>query len=986
MWTQQLALVFGSSATANAAVLAAYMFGLGVGAWIASRFVRRVGRPLLAYAALELGIALAALLVGPLLEGVRWVQRGLFEAAALDGVTNAAFYVVASFVVLGLPTALMGATLPLLVRFWVRRPEEIGRGVAGLYMANTLGAACGVAAAGFVLLPTLGLWSTLRVAMALNVLVAVGVFFWSAAHRDQRDQASDGPLADATPNGNREARWPLLVALSGLVGMAYEVYWSRALTHVLGGSLYAFSAMLATFLLGIAIGSTAAALGRPTRRRAQWAYGATQAGIGLAFWVALTALDASWISKLLQADPLSPRSLALVVLALGPGAVLLGVAFPLAVLAASSTAEEGAVQSGRLYAFNTAGTIVGAIGCGFWALPRFGFDGTAALLVSLSFVGAGVAWSADGARGRWVAVVAVLGVVAVTLRGPDTPWRLLTRTVLGKSIGIEEVAYLGVGRSATVMLREENGDLRLTSDGLPESAILLRGSRPGRYAIARWLAQLPAAARPEARDALVIGFGAGITPRAFPPRIREIDVAEIEPEVLVANRRWANLRADDPFADPRIRALAVDARTLLETQSRSYDLIVSQPSHPWTAGASSLFTADFYELAGSRLRPGGVLLQWIGLRFLDADLLRSQIATLSSAFAHVEVYRPPPSGAALLLASQEPIDLQASLAETWPLDAETWKPSGVHTPEDVLLARWLSEPVARELANGAEVSTDARNLLAYRSSWNLSDRQLELRQSVEGLDAVRDLQAGRDDLYVVRRLLALQQWERAKEALAGVSSPSLARIGGSLQDLARGNRDQGILTLEDAREEGGPAERREASAALVDDRSRRAASAVEIDGVFEGLPAIRATWTAWQALEDGDVEVAERLDEELAEIDPKHPIFPLAHRLRVRWRYAKRDRDAAREALVLLDPHLQSLPGLQPLLLRAELALRADDADALWASLFEMERLDPPRGGARAQLRRLLQQVAEPPTMQDDPRAARRSGLLRKLRELAGST
>ena len=262
-WTQQFGLVFGTSELALATVLAAYMAGLALGAAGAGHWMDRVRRPVLVYAVLELGVGLSALAVPPaisaasflhvaLLGGVELPLAGSFGSGLIYGVT--------SFAILLVPTALMGATLPLLARYAVQRETEIGSRIGLLYTANTAGAAAGTLLAAFVLLPRIGLGQTVLVAVAVNVIVFG--FAVLLARGFSPSQAAATAATTSRPEGERVAGfdWILpLVLVSGAVSFCWEILWTRLLTHLCGGSVYAFSTMLATFLIGLALGSVIAA-------------------------------------------------------------------------------------------------------------------------------------------------------------------------------------------------------------------------------------------------------------------------------------------------------------------------------------------------------------------------------------------------------------------------------------------------------------------------------------------------------------------------------------------------------------------------------------------------------------------------------------------------------------------------------------------------------------------------------------------------------
>jgi spermidine synthase len=335
-----------------------------------------------------------------------------------------------------------------------------------------------------------------------------------------------------------------------------------------------------------------------------------------------------------------------------------------------------------------------------------------------------------------------------------------------------EIVYAAVGRSSSVLLVDVGSHFQLSTNGLAEARIeragmLLQGT------IAHWLGLLPALLRPEARDLLVIGLGGEMALEPVPSTIESIDVIELEPKVLAANQRVPALRAIDPLADPRARVHLGDARGALRLTQKRYDAIVSQPSHPWTAGASRLYTREFFSLVRSHLSPDGVFVQWIGLRFVDAALLRALVATLVEVFAHVEVYQPRPRGL-LFAASDTPLDALAGAKRALRAPAEDDDRIGIHRVEDFAAARALDAVVTRALAAGAALNTDDHNLLASRAS-RLGEASLDTRSAHALLVDLDPLLAERDGLAATGsgwRFAAAADWE----AVAALDA-QLASIG-----------------------------------------------------------------------------------------------------------------------------------------------------------------------------------------------------------------
>jgi spermidine synthase len=666
-WTREFAFVFGTSSLAVATVLAAYMAGLAAGAGLAARFAHRVRRPVLAYGLLELGIGLAALAVPLAIHAARALYVGLFGGQAglpgVGGLPTALFYGICSFLILMVPTAMMGATLPLLARHAVRREEEIGSRIGLLYAANTAGAVAGTLLAAFVLLPALGLRQTIWIAALVNGTVFLAAWGLARSAGVAAVAAVDAPARPAAE------RMPWILPLifgSGVASFTYEVLWVRLLEHVLGGSVYAFATMLASFLAGIALGSALASRLGTTPRRATLGFAIAQlciASLSLAAFVAV-----GWIpeltAELRRAG--TPRLLGDAVtsmLTLFPAAVAIGATFPFAVRALARREEDAGPVSARVYAANTLGSIVGAVGAGFFLVPALGFVGTLTACAVANVVLAGAAALLLRPRRPALVLVTCAGLVFLASVRPGTPWTILGYSPLtgGVTKG-QQVEYLGVGRTATVLLLASKGRWFLRTNGLPEGYIDPPAVWHNRSLLDRWLGVLPVLARPSARSLLMVGLGGGVALETVPSTVERLDVVEIEPEVVAANRAVGDRRWRDPLADPRLRLHLNDARNALLLTDTRFDAIVSQPSHPWSAGASHLYTREFFELAKSRLTPDGVFTQWIGFAFVDESLFRTLLATLTAVFENVRVYSPPPKGGALFIASDGALDVEASAA------------------------------------------------------------------------------------------------------------------------------------------------------------------------------------------------------------------------------------------------------------------------------------------------------------------------------------
>lgn len=993
-WTREFAFVFGTSELAVVAVLAAYMGGLAAGAALGGRLVHLVRRPVLVYGVLELSIALFALAVP---YGIRaatsvyvWRFGGLEATPGESGLAGAIFYLVAAFVILLPCTALMGATLPLLVRHAVRREEDIGGRVGLLYASNTAGAIAGTLVAAFALLPALGLRQTVYCGVAVNALVFAAAALLARGTPLLETRAAPALAAAEADPVDRRAPWILpLIALSGVTSFTYEVLWTRLLGQILGGSVYAFATMLASFLAGIALGSAVASRIASTRRRAGWGFAAAQIGIGALSLAAFAAVDAvpalaarlgAGVRGGLGANALLSAAV------LMPAALCIGATFPFAARLLARDEADAAPATARVYAWNTVGAIIGATCAGFVALPLLGFAGTmqaaAALNAALALGGAAVA----GLGVAPLAGFAAAGIASLVLLPPQEPWALLRVSPFeapdgAADRGREGIIYSGVGRSATVLLVEAHGEWELRSNGLVEAYIQRRGAREGKYLAERWLGALAVLARPETRSVLVVGLGGGAAVESVPGVVESISVVELEEEIVEAARSVGDRRRRDPLADPRVRVHVNDARgALLLTEAR-FDAIVSQPSHPWTAGASHLYTREFFQLVRDHLTPSGVFVQWMGLSFVDEPLVRTLVATLLDVFPHVEVMLK--RGELLFLASGEPFDLARTALRAIETDPAHFARLGVLGAEDVLVERVLDVEGARRFSEGAPRNTDDHNRVASRSPQILG-APLGIsggeKLFAEWLPLLAD-PAG-IDVYQVRRLLGTQGRARPLALARAIDDPldrdaALANVA-----LYAGQVQQGVALLGTVLERD-PAHH-EARAALLrvfGDRIRRGGPLPRALGSAAGSPLEQAVVAGWRAGRTASWEALRRLEGALAAADPRDPLYASAVRLRVDWRLESGDPERALEGLALLEPVQAGQAFIVDFLLRARAASAAGEPDLALASLAELaEFLTPQQQAYAVAAREVLAQL--PP---DPERAGWRAEIDERLAALVGA-
>jgi hypothetical protein len=483
--------------------------------------------------------------------------------------------------------------------------------------------------------------------------------------------------------------------------------------------------------------------------------------------------------------------------------------------------------------------------------------------------------------------------------------------------------FYEVGRSATVLVLEDSGYLNLRSNGLPEASTNLKGAPPYQHN-QRLLSAMPVIARPDTESMLIVGFGAGATLEGVPPSVKSIDVIELEPEVIEANRSMSDERQIDPLADPRVNVFINDARSALSLTSKRYDAIVSQPSHPWTAGASHLYTREFMLLANEHLSTDGVYLQWMNTQFVNEELLRSLCATMLEVFDYVRVYQWNPQ-VLFFLGSAAPMDVERDIARTGrPLsdDPIHYIEKGVASLEDVVVALTMDHENVAAFAADARPITDNFNQMATESAKAMDNGD------VLGINRLNEILAPFDPLlqknswihtafpgelnftYISRRLEGLHIKKRAVTL-----ADTLLELGDveSLIMIGLGQERQGE-TAESQRNliramRADPDDQ-QARYALLRQWFSRIAQNDDLPAlVRRELTAVSgtaaATIQAWVAASNGNLEEVRRLDAELAAVKSTDLWYLDAVKLRTDWRIRLKDEDlqprSAREATRLLD-------------------------------------------------------------------------------------
>jgi spermidine synthase len=642
VWTRRLTLIFGITVYSISTVLVAFMGGLACGSIWFGRFIDKRKDPLRVYALLEVGIGISAVLLPYVFSWLTPAYRFLYNTTGASNYAMSLFRFLMSVGVLIVPTTLMGATLPVMSKFVVRRMDRTGARIGLLYAINTLGAVSGCFLAGFFLIGFLGMSRSEHLAASINLLVGVMAFAlyrrsgYTPPTADEMQEVQDG-------EGERyysasALRLVLLVfGLSGMAALAYEVLWSRVLVFLLGSSIYSFSMILAVYLLGLTAGSLVFANVADKLKRPLQVFGCLELLIGLSVLAGLLLFRqlpfVPYMLKVSTSSYLANNLFSTIVVVLPP-TFLMGAIFPLAVRVYTRRLGSIGRETGTIYAVNTVGAIVGSFVAGFVLIPLLGSKNSILLVVVVSMI-CGIlllrlAMKEEGAPAlNWLAVALVALPVAGLPFGNDLIKELSLKLLQDRSphdwsvIAFDEDATAAVG-----VVEDETGTRLLTVNGI---------SMTFRLVDTQMMAHLPLALMHDPEDILIICFGMGSTFVSARSAGMNVDFVELCPYVVDAFKYYQK----DPsiLDEPEVGKIVADGRNYVLLSDKTYDVItIDPPPPPYSAGTVNLYTKEFYELCKKRLKPGGIACQWIPMLSCSESQFKMLLRSFIEVFPHTTVW------------------------------------------------------------------------------------------------------------------------------------------------------------------------------------------------------------------------------------------------------------------------------------------------------------------------------------------------------------
>jgi len=740
IWAKYLSLMFGSTVQAQTVVLAVFMGGLALGNSLFGRRADWLRQPLAVYGYVEAIIGLYAFFFDWFYGAADKVFTALGSPLLHHPMALLALKGALSVALLLAPTVLMGGTLPLLAAWLQQSSTDPSRRSARFYSINSLGAVCGAALAGFILIVEFGLVAALQATALLNVLVGITAVAVARKTATVSHPASTQGTKDwqrSLSSSPKIARWAwILVALTGAVSMGLEVLASRSLAMIVGPSSQAFALVLVAFILGIGVGSAIVASPRLRTSLDEVTVSRLLLVAGVAVGLYVLTIEKWLLFYSTARSGLAGNSVGffyhqtlvglMAIIVLGLPAGLLGAVLPLCIRLVGGASDALAGEVGRLLTWNTLGAVLGVLATGFILMP---LAGVRAALVSISIaLIIAAALAALAGQARTFAIVAMLWCVGFTWTAARTGegWQ----QVLGSAVfrlrarltpeGIElrrksaQMLFYKDSADATVSVETSLGgkqkdELILRINGKPDAST--RSDLSTQYL----LAHLPILSRPESKEVFVLGFGSGITAGALLGHpVERITIAENCRPVLEAAKFFEPWNRG-VLTNVRARVLNEDARTVLKLESQKYDVIICEPSNPWVAGIGSVFSQEFYQLAASRLNENGLMAQWFHIYEIHDPLVMLVVRTFQDVFQHAEIWDAQ-RGDIILLGSLKPWN--ANL-ETFRRVYERAQPRadldeiGLSTPESVFIRQTASQRITAAIPGDGPIQSDFFPVLEY---------------------------------------------------------------------------------------------------------------------------------------------------------------------------------------------------------------------------------------------------------------------------------
>lgn len=674
-WARYLKLFLGHASYGQVLTLCIYMGGLAIGSFIAGKMVVKIRRPLRAYAITELGIGLGGFLYHPLYVAI---TNSFYDSSWSASLTTRQAEIVKVFLATGstLPVAIaLGMTFPFIAAGLMRLDRDSGEiSIPKLYFTNSFGAAFGILLASYILIPTFGNQWTLQIAGTFNFFLAACFWMIDASRKTSEDSESSLPApvpeteADTLPMPARKSIWLWIAALTGLTSFIYEIVWIRLLSLLMGSSSHSFDQMLSAFIFGLALGSFFS--GRFVKKDPLKVFAFAQIFMGFfalctlyfhaPFWAAMNESNQIFNATSPGYFAWSMFKYLLSVFWMVPTSFFAGMTLPL-ITVILTKAFRSEAPIGRVYGWNTIGSIIGSLLAGIVLIPVFQLKWTLAS-AALTDVSIGVVLLLifrKKFRYSPLFYAALFIALFPVFLMDFNPHRITSGAFRAyKSFEPEESIIVRNGKTATISFHESKVHYYVKTNGKADASLSKNRDVPieGDELTQAATAFMPMAMRDKPYTAAMVGFGSGMGAHYLlsDPLLERLDCVEIEKEMMALAKGFMpwNRRG---YEDPRIRIFIDDARTFFHTHHEQYDMLISVPSNPWVSGVSSLFSHEFYSHMKRYLKPGGQLVQWIQTYEFHDALFLNILKALDISFEYVAIYKAPEEPDVIIIASDSPV-------------------------------------------------------------------------------------------------------------------------------------------------------------------------------------------------------------------------------------------------------------------------------------------------------------------------------------------
>ena len=759
-WIRKASLVFGNTTFAVSTVVAVFFAGLAIGSYLFGKRTKQNLTPIKTYAKLEIWIGILAALTPILFKVVEGPFGAMYDRWQGSFALLSLYRMLLTTVCILPTTILIGGTLPLFCRQFVRQSPQVARPVGWLYGINTLGAACGCACCGFLMIPVLGIHSSIYLAATLNLLI--GLVAWkltmpaitpyvepvpevaeeeyfeeeeandeTPADEEEAADSSQNPHQDETEEDDEEEEeyyedepWTLsnpsrvmaiLFFMSGFVALANEVLWTRFLSLILHNTVYTYTLTLTVILLGIVLGSILTASRFDRVQRHGFLFGCVQTANALLVLVAML-LPASFWTRWADSPNLSGQFLLIAAIMLLPS-IFSGMTFPLAIRFVVQEASHAGISVGRMVALNTLGGICGSLLIGFVFLPYTGMVLTLKWTTGVGLLAGMGAWILlDTSRMRlWLVIASAACWLGIPmLMSTDLPRDYLNLD--GRLISHRE------GVSSTISVLRDDAYSTLEVDRLWQGT-----SERTHQALA---AHIPALLHEQPDEVLVVGLGPGQTARRFLMHdVKKLDCVEIEPGLVELIQQHTEDFNAGWLGRPEVNIIIDDGRNYITHTKKKYDVISIEIGQVFQPGLGSFYTHEFYQAAKPRLNKNGILCQFVPIKFLSKEQFRSVVGTFVDVFpnsllwyntSELLLLGTPGDAIKLSPARLAAVELNEQLHED--LAYAYWGgPEHFLNQQHIFLGGFLCGPEGlKKLAKGAQRQQDNRPQLEYMRPTNLT--------------------------------------------------------------------------------------------------------------------------------------------------------------------------------------------------------------------------------------------------------------------------